>query len=42
MYTKEILQFIGWPVMILLSYFIASWAVKFYEKKYSQEEENKD
>jgi hypothetical protein len=42
MYTKEILQFLGWPVMIWVSYKLAVWALKYYEKKYrySEEEQN--
>ena len=36
MYTKEILQFLGWPVMIWVSYKLSVWAVKYYEKKYPQ------
>lgn len=41
MYTKEILQFLGWPVMIWVSYRLSVWAVKYYEKKYPYNQEGK-
>lgn len=40
MYTKEILQFIGWPVMIYISYKLSVWAIKYYEKKYKYDDKS--
>ena len=34
MYTASILTLLGWPVVILVSYFIIRWVVNRYEKKY--------
>lgn len=34
MYLKEILTYLGWPVMLFVTYKIVVWAIKFYEKKY--------
>ncbi len=39
MYTKEILTYLGWPFLIIVSYLLARWAVKIYEKKYPYSEE---
>jgi hypothetical protein len=37
-YLKEILSFIAWPVLIFVSYKIAFWAIKYFEKNYQKTE----
>lgn len=33
MYTKEILTYLGWPFLIIVSYLLSRWAINIYEKK---------
>jgi hypothetical protein len=33
MHTNEILSLISWPVFIAVSYFLAAWLIKKYEKR---------
>ena len=43
MYLKEIFTYLGWPVMIYLTYKLSVWAIKIYERKYPEEmQETKD
>lgn len=30
---KEIINFLTWPVLIAISYFIIAWVIRRYEKK---------
>lgn len=36
MYTGEILEYLIWPAFILVSWFIISFAVTAYEKKFPE------
>ncbi len=33
MYIQEILWLLSWPVFILISYYVASYAIRKFEKK---------
>jgi hypothetical protein len=39
MYTHEILELLSWPLLILVTYWLASAAVRRYEKKHDQASE---
>lgn len=36
-YINEILWFLGWPVLIYITYRLSVWAVKFWEKKHPEQ-----
>ena len=40
MYIASVLILLSWPVLILVSYLVVSWAVKGYEKKQPTPEDN--
>lgn len=33
MYTGSIIMLISWPILILVTYWIIRWAIKWYEKQ---------
>jgi hypothetical protein len=42
MYTIPVLWMLSWPVLILISYLLVKWAVKKYEAKLEDEEEQNE
>ena len=32
MYTVEILKFLLWPLVLVLSYYLSAWAIRVFEK----------
>jgi len=41
MHAHEILEFLTWPLLILVTYILASAAIKRYEKKHDQTSEKR-
>ena len=39
MHTREILEFLTWPLLILVSYWLAAAAIRKYEKKHDETSE---
>lgn len=39
MYIGAIIGYLSWPVMILLSYLAVRWALRYFEKRASEEAE---
>ncbi len=38
MYITQILQYLLWPVMIIVTWFLIRFAVKYYEKRFPDKE----
>jgi hypothetical protein len=38
MYISEILGYLSWPFMIVVSYYAVRWALRYHERKYLNEE----
>ncbi len=39
MYLESILGYLTWPALIIISYWAIRWALKRFERKYSEENE---
>jgi hypothetical protein len=39
MYISEIIEYLIWPVFILISWFLVKYALSVYEKKFPEEEQ---
>jgi hypothetical protein len=37
MYIGEVLAYLSWPFMILVSYLAVRWALKVFERKWAEE-----
>ena len=42
MYTGEIIQYFIWPVFIVVNWFIIKAALKYYEKRFSVKDDEKN
>ena len=42
MYIKEILGYLSWPFMILVSYLAVRWALNYFERRLAKEEVNEE
>lgn len=39
MYSGAILGYLSWPIIILLSYVLVRWALKYFERRVENEQE---
>jgi hypothetical protein len=42
MYTGAIIGYLSWPFMILVSYLVVNWAMKYFERKAAADGESEE
>jgi len=38
-YIRAILGYLSWPAMILVSYLVVRWALRYYDRRFASEQE---